>query len=55
MAKEIRETPVLEGADVTRFEKMIKENEKRKVSSEEYQRGKSSYEDFGFANIDRLV
>jgi hypothetical protein len=50
MSKEIRETPILTGKDVTRFEKMIKDNEKRKVSVEEYQKGKSAYEAFGFAN-----
>ena len=50
MAKEIRETPILKGKDATRFEKMIKDNEKRKVSTEEYQQGKSAYEAFGFAN-----
>jgi len=50
MAKEIRETPILTGKDVTRFEKMIKDNEKRKVSPQEYQKGKSAYEAFGFAN-----
>jgi len=49
MAKEIRETPILKGMDVTRFEKMIKDNEKRKVSAEEYQKDKSAYEAFGFA------
>lgn len=50
MAKEIRETPILKGKDVTRFEKMIKDNENRKESAEEYLKGKSAYEAFGFAN-----
>ena len=50
MAKEIRETPILKGKDAVRFEKIIKENESRKVSAEEYQKGKAAYEAFGFAN-----
>jgi len=50
MAKEIRETPILEGKDAVRFEEMIKNNESRKVSDKEYQQGKSAYEAFGFAN-----
>ncbi len=49
MAKEIKETPILKGKDAARFEKMIKENESRKVSSTEYEQGKSAYEAFGFA------
>lgn len=44
MAKEIRETPVLMGKDAARFEKIIKDNEKRKVSREAYERGKNAYE-----------
>lgn len=43
MAKEIRETPVLTGKDATRFEKMIKDNENRKVSREAYERGKNAF------------
>lgn len=50
MAKEIRETPILTGKDVTRFEQMIEENKKLKVSTEEYQQGRAAYEAFGFAN-----
>jgi hypothetical protein len=49
MAKAIKETPILTGKDVTRFKKMIKRNEKNKVSTEEYQKGKFAYEAFGFA------
>lgn len=44
MAKEIRETPVLMGKDAARFEKIIKENEKRKVSRDAYERGKAAYD-----------
>lgn len=50
MAKEIRETPILKGKDAARFEEMIKKNESRKVSAQEYQQGKTAYEAFGFAN-----
>ena len=50
MAKEIRETPILTGKDAARFEKKIKENEKRKVSHQEYEQGKAAYQTFGFAN-----
>ena len=50
MAREIRETPVLIGKDAARFEKKIKENEKRKVSSQEYEQGKNAYKTFGFTN-----
>lgn len=50
MAKEIRETPILKGKDATRFREMIKDNERRKVSAEEYQKGQFAYEAFGFAN-----
>lgn len=44
MAKEIRETPILMGRDAVRFEKMMKDNEKRKVSNDAYERGKRAYE-----------
>ncbi len=50
MAKEIRETPILRGKDVTRFEKMINENKKRKVSAEAYKQGEFAYKAFGFAH-----
>jgi len=49
MAKPIKETPILTGGNATRFEKIIKKNEKRKVSTEEYQQGKAAYELFGFS------
>ena len=32
------------------IEKKIKENEKRKVSHQEYEQGKAAYQTFGFAN-----
>ncbi len=38
MAIPVKETPVLTGKDALAFEKKIKENEGRKVSSENYQR-----------------
>jgi len=49
MAKEIRETPILTGKDALRFEEAIKENQERRVSAEEFERGKQAYETFGFA------
>ena len=49
MAREIRETPVLIGKDAARFEKKMKENEKRKVSHKEYEQGRAAYKTFGFA------
>jgi len=52
MATLIKETPVLTGKNAVRFEKMIKRNTKRKISTEDVQRGKNAYELFGFANKD---
>lgn len=50
MAKEIRETPILRGKDAVRFEKAIKANENRKVSHDEFQRGKKAYETIPFVD-----
>lgn len=46
MATKIKETPVLEGKDARRFEKIMKENENRKVPKEDYERAKEAYKNF---------
>jgi hypothetical protein len=38
VATPIKDTPVLTGKDARRFEKMIKENESKRVSPESYER-----------------
>ncbi len=43
MAKPIKETPILYGKDSDRFLKEIKENEKKKVPSEDYKRALDIY------------
>ena len=43
MARPIKETPVLTGKDAKRFEREIKENEKRQVSSKEYQKALQTF------------
>jgi len=48
MAREIRETPILKGKDAQRFDKIIKDNEKRKATADEIQRAKQAYDTFGF-------
>jgi len=50
MSKPIKETPALTDKNAVRFEKIMKQNDKRKVSAAEVQRGKEAYELFGFAN-----
>jgi len=49
MARPIKETPVLTGKDAARFEKIIKKNETKRISSNEFQKAKQAYEQFGFA------
>lgn len=44
MARPVKETPVLTGSDAKRFERQIKENEKRSVSEAEYQRALKTYQ-----------
>lgn len=44
MARPIKETPVLEGKDAQRFEKQIKENERRKTPHAEYQRALATFQ-----------
>lgn len=48
---EIKTTPTLTGKDVTRFQKMMKDNENRRVSAEEYQAAKLAHKEFGFDKI----
>lgn len=43
MATKVKETPVLTGKDALRFERIIKENETKRVSAEEYERAKAAY------------
>ncbi len=43
MARPIKETPVLHGKNAERFEKDIKANEKKKVSTAEYNRAIENY------------
>jgi len=38
MARPIKETPILRGKDAERFEKAMKENEKKTITPEEYER-----------------
>lgn len=46
MARPIKETPILTGEDARRFEEAIKENESKKVSSQEYEKTMDSYRRF---------
>lgn len=43
MARKVKETPVLTGKDAARFEKDIKTNESKKVSTESYQRAQAAF------------
>ena len=43
MARPIKETPVLKGKNAKNFEKAIKQNEKRKVSQDKYQRAIAAF------------
>ncbi len=43
MAQPIKETPVLVGADAKRFDQEVKENENKKVTPEEFKRGRDAY------------
>lgn len=46
MARPIKETPVLTGKDADRFQKIIKANEHKKVSTSDYDRAKKAYDNF---------
>ncbi|MCP5244849.1 MAG: hypothetical protein H6937_02315 [Burkholderiales bacterium] len=46
MATPIKDTPVLYGKDAERFERIIKENESKKVPAADYNRAKEAYKKF---------
>ena len=46
MATAIKETPVLKGEAARRFLKIIRENERKKVPKEDYERAKEAYRNF---------
>lgn len=48
MARPIKETPILRGKDLERFEREVKENEHRRVSEEEYRRAEEIYRSIKF-------
>lgn len=43
MALPIKDTPILTGEDAERFERIMAENEKKKVPREEYERAMEAY------------
>ncbi len=43
MARQVKETPVLEGKDAKRFNEEIKKNKNRKVPAADYQRALASF------------
>lgn len=43
MARQIKETPILNGKAAKRFEKTIRDNENKKVSTPEYNRAIENY------------
>lgn len=43
MARQIKETPILHGKASERFEKIIRDNENKKVSASEYNRAVENY------------
>ncbi len=46
MARPIKETPILTGKDAERFQRIIKENENKKVPAADYERAQKAYENF---------
>ncbi len=50
MAREIKETPVLEGTDAQHFNKEVKENEHKKVPLSDYDRAIENYNKIKFSN-----
>ncbi len=48
MARPIKETPVLRGKDAERFQRIIKENESKKVPASDYERAKQAYSSIKF-------
>lgn len=50
MARPIKETPILTGKDADRFQRIIKENEHKKVPVSDYERAKKAYGNFQVIN-----
>lgn len=44
MARPVKDTPILYGAEAEHFDRTIKENEDKKVSLADYNRAKETYE-----------
>jgi len=43
MATKVKDTPILRGEDAARFTRIIKENETKRVSQEEYNRAMEAF------------
>ena len=50
MATKVKETPILIGKDAIRFEKIIKENETKCISKEEYEKALTAFKKFKVIN-----
>jgi hypothetical protein len=48
VASKIKDTPVLKGESARRFLEIIRENERRKVPREDYERAKKAYRNLKF-------
>lgn len=48
MATKIKDTPVLKGEATRRFLEIIRENERKKVPKEDYERAKAAYRNLKF-------
>jgi hypothetical protein len=48
VATKIKETPVLKGEAARRFLEIIRENERKKVPKEDYERAKEAYRNLSF-------
>ena len=46
MASDLKSANILAGDDARRFERIIKENETKKVPTEDYERAKRAYQNF---------
>jgi len=51
MARQIKETPVLEGANAQHFLKEIEENKNKKVSPSDYNRAIENYKKIKFSDV----
>ena len=43
MARPVKETPVLQGKEARNFERVLKENEQKKVSQADYERAVATF------------